>query len=464
MASSETRPQVSDRSLLRCPPHDEDAERGVIGALLQPNSAPPPECLSTESFYLLRHQQIYTGILELWNSSNPVDCVTIKDWLSRQQFDVKILPGDLIELMESVPSSAHLESHALIVQRKKLLREVILGAGEILSDAYSDERDPLELLDGVGQIAVRLARQNGVQSITAVGALLQDVFDNLESVRAGEVVGLRTGFHELDQLTGGLRSSQFVIVAGRPSMGKTSWCLNVARNVSEQVPVAIFSMEVDRIQLATNMLCAEARVNQLRVGRFTEDELRRLHAATGRLIDIRVHVDDDADMTIGKLRAKARAVKLEHDIGLVIVDYLQLLDGDRKYENREKEVSAISKGLKALARELDVPVIGVSQLNREPDNREDHRPRSSDLRESGSLEQDADLVIMTYRPKYYDLNYENDHDAELIVVKQRNGPTGTVRVVFMPDYTRFENRSPEDLYVPPKDRKSRRAKPGASQD
>ena len=449
----------------KVPPSDEEAERCLLGSILMDYESCSDYIsgLQESAFYLGEHQRIFRAIQRLFEEAKPIDVVLLNEQIRRdaevrrregkeRKEALKDIPAEyLVSLLESVPSAAHAEHYFGIVAEKATLREIISACSEILGECYRPTEESEKLLDRAGELLLNLALNRAGGESTAIKDVLQDTFDRIDSLKRGEFDGLRTSFHELDQMTSGLQNSELVIVAGRPSMGKTSFAMNVAAHIAMQpsrVTVAIFSLEVNRVQLAQNMLCAQARVNahQVRRGNFSEDILRRLHSAVGRLAECNIFIEDAPSLSIADLRAQCRKLKHQHNLAVVFVDYLQLMDGSRQrpFESREKEVSYISKGLKSIARELDIPVVAISQLSRAVESREGNRPRMSDLRESGSLEQDADAIFMLYREGYYNQDPE-DHRAELIIAKQRNGPTGNVGLIFNQEYLRFENRSPDDI-------------------
>jgi replicative DNA helicase len=451
-------------TLDKVPPHDEEAERCLLGSILLDHESCSDfiSRLREGAFYLREHQQVFRAILQLYEEAKPVDTVLVNEQIRKDaearrkdpkgaKEAVRDIPADyLVSLLESVPSAAHAEHYWNIVTEKATLREIISACSEILTECYRPSEESERLLDRAGELLLNLALNRVGSESTAIKDVLQETFDRIDALKRGEVSGLRTGFHELDQLTSGLQNSELVIIAGRPSMGKTSLAMNIAANVAMQhnATVGVFSLEVNRVQLAQNMLCSQARVNahQVRRGNFSEEVLRRLHSAVGRLAECNIFIEDSPTLSIADFRAQCRKLKHRHGLAVAFVDYLQLMEGSRQrsFEGREKEISYISKGLKSIARELNVPVVALSQLSRAVESREGNRPRMSDLRESGSLEQDADVILMLYREGYYKQDPE-DRSAEVIVAKQRNGPTGTVRLIFNQEHLRFENQSPEDM-------------------
>jgi replicative DNA helicase len=433
------------------PPQDLGAERAILGAVLIDNSVLGDVLLivRSEDFYRSGHQVIFEAISDLFDRGNAIDVVILKDELNRRGQLEKAGGGEYLhDLADAVPTAANAEYYAKIVSDLSLRRAVIRENTQAIRSAYEGDMNGRELLDYAESLLFKLDRSSDSGDSAHIGAILPPLFKQIESGE-GALKGIRTHFHELDDLTGGLHGSQLIIVAGRPSMGKTTFALNLAEQVGvvEKVPVVVFSLEMPKSQLVMNMLCSNARVNShsLRRAQVQPEEWPRLAAAAGRLSEAQIYIDDTPALSVLGLRAKVRRLKARHGVGLVIVDYLQLMEST-KAENRQQEISIISRSLKGLARELEVPVIAISQLNRSVDNREDRRPRMSDLRESGAIEQDADLILFLYRDEYYDPREDNQGIAEAIIRKQRNGPTGTVKLTFLSRYMRFENLA---TYQPP---------------
>ena len=435
----------------KVPPYDEEAERCLLGSILMDYES-CSEVISTlddKAFYHGDHRKIFGAIRELFEESKPVDVVILNEQLKRKG-DTGLSADYLVGLLESVPSAAHADYYCGIVRDKATLREIISACTRMLKECYGNTEGSEKLLDRAGELLLNLSLSRESSESSPISEVLQETFDRIEKLKAGQTSGLRTGFHELDQMTSGFQNSELIIIAGRPSMGKTSFAMNIAGNIAmqQQVTAAIFSLEVNKVQLGMNMLCAQARVNaqQVRRGELNHIVESNLFRAVGRLAESPIFIQDTPSLSIAEIRAQARRLKHQHDLGIVIIDYIQLMDGSRQrsFEGREKEISYISRGLKSIARELDVPVVALSQLSRQVESREGHRPRMSDLRESGSLEQDADVVCLLYREGYYTDN-EDDRTAEVIVAKQRNGPTGSVRLVFNREYMRFDNPTAEDI-------------------
>jgi replicative DNA helicase len=428
----------------RMPPQSPDAEASVLGALLIHAEAVSRavEWLTPDDFYLDAHRLIFEAAVNLFNRAQPIDVVTVGEELRQQNLLERV--GGLAYLMELaslVPTAAHVEHYARFVKDTATLRRLIDTATRLVTESYKGEQSARELLDWAQQELFQLT-QPGQRDVVKLHDVLIETFNRLEQLyeNKGKLVGVPTGFHDLDRITAGLQRSDLIIVAARPSMGKTMLCLNLARHVAvhEKVPVALFSLEMSREQLAMRLLSAEAELpaHRLRTGELDGDMWGQLSRALGHLSEAPIYIDDTPGISALELRAKARQLRVQHHVGLVIVDYMQLMQG-RRSENRQQEISDISRSLKALARELDVPVVALSQLSRAVESRTDKRPMLSDLRESGAIEQDADIVAFLYREDYYSKEAENPDVTELIVAKQRNGPTGTVHLLFKKDVGKF---------------------------
>ncbi|MEN8149921.1 MAG: replicative DNA helicase [Planctomycetota bacterium] len=443
--------QKSPTSAERVPPQDIEAERAVLGSVLL-----DPEVLGeilpllrSTDFYRTGHQVIWDTITDLFDRGSAIDVVILRDELVRQGAMEKI-GGDeaLHDLAGAVPTAANAEHYARIVRERSLRRAVIRECTRAVTQAFEGDMDGRELLDYAEGLLFNLDREVETGDTVHIADILSPLFKQIDSGEQN-FNGVQTPIHELNDLTGGLQGSQLIVVAGRPSMGKTTFALNIAEHVGivEKVPCAVFSLEMAKAQIVMNMLCSNAKVNAhgLRRGQVQPDEWPRLSAAAGRLSEAPIFVDDTPALSVLALRAKVRRLKARHNLGLVVVDYLQLMESNRA-ENRQQEISQISRSLKGLSRELDIPIIAISQLNRSVDAREDHRPRMSDLRESGAIEQDADVIAFLYRDEYYDPREDNQGIAEVIVAKQRTGPTGTVKLTFLNRFMRFENLA---SYQPP---------------
>ncbi len=406
------------------------------------------DILQPEDFYKENHRLIFESIVELFEEDQACDIVTLVAKL-RQKNQLEAVGGiDYVtQLVNIVPTAANAEYYAHIVEEKSIFRSVINLCTRIIRESYNSDLDAKELLDRAQNWILQLSQKKIRYDFVPLKAIINEAFDRIEELyhRDEHVTGVPSGFVDLDLITAGFQPSDFVVVAARPGMGKTSLCLNIAQYVGtkKNVPVAIFSLEMSKDQIAQRMLCSEARIDaaKVRKGFIAEREWPELARAAGRLAEANIFIDDTPSISVLELRAKSRRLKAEKDLdlGLVIVDYLQLMRGYGRPENRQQEISEISRSLKAMARELNVPVIAVSQLSRAVEQRTPKRPQLSDLRESGAIEQDADLVLLIYREDYYNPNSSKKGIAEIIVAKQRNGPIGTVELMFQKDYARFEN-------------------------
>jgi replicative DNA helicase len=438
----------------RVPPQAMDIEAAVIGAMLLEKDAIAKaiEVLDDTAFYKPAHQSIYRAMMALFERSEPVDLITLTEEL-RRNGDLEKIGGEyyLTELTTKVSSAANVEYHAHIVLERALMRQLIHSSSEVINRAYSETEDALGLLDEAEQKIFDISEQRMKKSFVSMNTAVHKTMDLLQSIHGKHsgVTGVPSGFADLDSLTGGFQPSDLIIIAGRPSQGKTAFALSIARNASvmHDFPIGMFSLEMSTQQLVMRLMCAEARVDahKVRTGRLPEDEWKKLSTSVGRLYKAKMFIDDTPGLAVLELRAKARRLKVEHNIGLIVVDYLQLMQGPRNSQSREQEISAISRSLKALAKELNLPVIALSQLNRSVESRNDKRPALSDLRESGAIEQDADVVMFVHRPEMFGIQ-EQDGEAteglaEIIIGKQRNGPTDTVKLQFIKQYARFESRT-----------------------
>ena len=445
----------------RIPPQNIEAEQAVLGAIfLEPSSLiVTSEVLIPEDFYRSAHQKIFNVMLKLNDEGKAVDLITVTEDLAATK-SLEEVGGVtyLSELAGSVPTAANVEYYARIVEEKSLLRRLIRTATNIAQEGYSREDEVAELLGEAEKNIMEVAQRKNSGSFQNIKDVLVRTYDNIEELanRKGDVTGIPTGFAELDRMTAGFQRNDLIIVAARPSVGKTAFALNIAQNVATKTDenVAIFSLEMGAEQLVMRMLCAEGNINaqNLRTGALTDEDWRKLTMAMGSLSNAGIYIDDTPGVRIGEIRAKSRRLKQEHGLGMIMIDYLQLIQGNgRSGENRQQEVSEISRSLKALARELQVPVIALSQLSRGVEQRQDKRPMMSDIRESGSIEQDADIVAFLYRDDYYDKESENKNIIEIIIAKQRNGPVGTVSLAFVKEYNKFVNleRRFDDSNVPP---------------
>ena len=440
-------PDVADLSLKKLPPYSEEAEQYVLGACLEPGEAfaKALEVLEQDDFYKGSHRKIFFAMEELFSAGDPIDILTLSERL-RKNGDFESIGGIeyLSQLEEIAPTSAALTHHARIVRDKKVLRDLIETATDIAVKSYGDSEETDIILDRAEQSIFRISEKKNKRSFFGIKEIIKRSFDSIEKLfdKPGMVTGVETGFTDLDKLTSGLQASDLIIIAGRPSMGKTSFALDIARfaAMKRRVPTAIFSLEMSKEQLGIRLLCSDARISsqKLRTGFLKTTDWPNLTAAAGRISDSPIFIDDSPQLSTLDVRARSRRLKSEHDIGLIIIDYLQLMHG-HSAESRQLEISEISRGLKGLAKELDVPIIALSQLSRAVESRPDKRPLLSDLRESGSIEQDADVVAFIYRDEFYNKESPDAGIAEILIRKQRNGPIGDIRLAFIGDYTRFEN-------------------------
>ena len=434
----------------KLPPQNLEAERSVLGAMLLDRDAIPRvfELIQESAFYLESHRRIFRAILDLFDRNEPVDYVTLTDLLARTG-DLEAIGGaeTLTRLTDAVPTSAHAEHYARIVREKHTLRNLIRVSTETVARCYTGEVLADDLLDEAEKRIFDISQSRQRGSTLRIKDVIHDAMEMVENLSRHEthVTGVSSGFPDLDEKTSGWQPGELIILAARPSMGKTALCLNLAANaaIEAKVPVAIFSLEMSAESLVTRMLCGEARVNiqSVRSGRLGEGDLGHLSMAAGRLFDAAVFIDDSPSLNVLEIRSKARRLRAEHGIGMIIVDYVQMMSSVGRQDNRQQEIAVISRSLKALAKELRVPVIVLSQLSRAPEARGDRRPQLSDLRESGAIEQDADVVLFIYRDAYYEKEKRDDKTAELIIAKQRNGPTGTINLIFNQQYTRFDSLS-----------------------
>jgi replicative DNA helicase len=440
-----------DQSSAKVPPHSLEAEAAVLGGILLDNTALDrvAESLSAEDFYRDAHRKIFRAASELSQRSEPVDLLTLTEALKTRGELVEVGGAAYIaELADRALSAANIQYHARIIHEKAILRGLIATAAEIVSRGYEAREEVARFVDEAEQAIYQIAEKKTRGAFTRVGDMITETFRHIEQLyeRKEMVTGVATGFTDLDRMTAGLQPSDLIIVAGRPSMGKTSFCLNIAEHVAIETGtgVAVFSLEMSKEQLVLRMLCSQARVDlsKVRTGFLAQRDFPRLAQAAGRIHDAPIYVDDTPALSALELRAKARRLKRDKEakLGLIIVDYLQLMRGSGgRDESREQEISQISGSLKALAKELRLPVIALSQLNRQVEGRNPPKPRMADLRESGAIEQDADVIAFIYRDEVYNSQSRDQGVAEIIVAKQRNGPVGDVRLTFRSEYTRFEN-------------------------
>ena len=441
----------------RTPPFSMEAETAVLGGMLIDREAVTRviEILSDGMLYREGNRRIFRGMIRLFERGDVIDVITIAEELKKTgELDSAGGLDYLAQLVDAVPTAANIEYHASIVREKALLRRLVESASQIIRDVYDQgERDVDELLDQAEARIFQVAESHKREGFVWIKEILWATFEHIERLQASSsgITGVPTGFTDLDRMTTGLQKGDLCIIAARPSMGKTAFALNVAATaaIAHQTPVGIFSLEMSSQQLVQRLLCSEGRIDaqKLRRGRLSQEEHQRLGAAAGHLNTAPIWIDDQPGSNVLEIRAKARRIQSDlrsngKDLGMLVIDYMQLMSGAGQSESRVQEVSQISRGLKALARELEVPLIALSQLSRGPEQRTDKRPMLSDLRESGSIEQDADVVMFLFRPEYYasaENRQEMEGKAELIVAKQRNGPTGVVPLYFQKAYTRFDS-------------------------
>jgi replicative DNA helicase len=436
----------------RLPPQNLEAEQCVLGSILLQQGALVKilELVTPVDFYRDAHKVIFSAMVALFEKNEPLDIITVSNLLKdKNQLEQVGGPAYLSNLTDIVPVAANIIYYAQIIRSKSILRRLILTCTEIASRCYEEQNEIDSLVDDAEQTIFEISRTKSSQDFQALSKIIPDTFKKIERLAEKKelITGVPTGYDDLDRITAGLQSSDLIILAGRPSMGKTALAMNIVQNAAifHKIPVAVFSLEMSKEQLGMRMLCSVSRVDSqdLRTGFIRDPDWPKLARATGILSDAPIFIDDTPAITVLEMRAKSRRLKAEYDIGLVVVDYLQLMRGRSSAERREQEISEISRSLKAMAKELDLPVIALSQLNRSLESRPNKRPQLSDLRESGAIEQDADVICFLYRDEIYNKSEDNPKRgiAEVIIGKQRNGPTGTVELTFIDKYTTFENYS-----------------------
>ncbi|NLI57801.1 MAG: replicative DNA helicase [Clostridium sp.] len=435
-------------SLGRIPPQNIEAEQSVLGASLLDKEvlSTITEIIDVSDFYREDHKEIFEAIMDLYERGEPIDLITVSEQLKiRGSIDAVGGLEYLTNLVNAVPTTANAKHYAKIVEEKSILRRLIKTSSEIINMGYDETEEVEYILDRAEKGIFDISQKRNSQGFVQIKDVLIETFDRLEELynNKGNVTGIPTGFVDLDHKTAGLHNSDLVLIAARPAMGKTSFVLNIAQYaaIHSQVPVAIFSLEMSKEQLVNRMLCCEAMVDaqKMRTGQLEDSDWQKIAKALGPISDAPIYIDDTPGVTSAEIRAKCRRLKLEKDLGLVIIDYLQLMQGRGRSESRQQEISEISRSLKILAKEINVPVIALSQLSRAPEMRSDHRPILSDLRESGAIEQDADIVMFLYRDDYYNPETEKKNVAEVIVAKHRSGSTGTVELAWLGQYTKFAN-------------------------
>ena len=431
----------------KVPPQDIEAEQAVIGSMLTDQDAVSSaiETLKPEDFYREDNKIIYEAILNIYNRAEPIDIITLKAELSSMNKLEAVGGLEYIAVLpDKVPTTANVDRYIKIVEEKAMLRNLIKTANEILNMGYEPTEEPERVMDLAEKKIFDVMQKKSQKGYTPIKDVLVESFAKLEELynQKQHVTGVPTGFIDLDRMTAGLHGSEFILIAARPAMGKSAFALNIgAYAATANIPVAIFSLEMAKDQVANRILCSEALVdsNAVRTGELTDEDLSKLAETSGELSQAQIFIDDTAGISVMEIRAKCRKLKLEKNIGLVIIDYLQLVQGSGKTSSREQEIAEISRSLKILAKEIEVPVIALSQLSRAVEARPDHRPMLSDLRESGSIEQDADIVMFLYRDDYYNEDSEKKNQAEVIIAKQRAGSTGTVDLAWLGQYTKFAN-------------------------
>ena len=443
--------QLMDNSLARqferLPPHSIEAEMCLLASMMLDKEmvGQVVQIVDRDSYYQTDHQIIFDVLVKLYEQNRPIDAIILREELAKRQLleEVGGVPY-LAQILNSVPSAAHGAHYATIVREKSLLRQLIAASNEILRDAYAPHEQADLVLDKAEKRIFEIAEKKVSGAMVPLEEVLHEVFETIES--RGQR-GVPTGFLDLDEMLNGLQNGEMIILAARPSMGKTALATNIVEHIAadEMMPCALFSLEMSKQQLAQRMLCSRGEIDahKLRKGMLSSEEYTKLASTVGTLAKAPIWVDDSPGLTILDLRSKARRLKMQHDIKCVMIDYMQLMDNPGP-ESRQQQISEISRGIKSVARELSVPVIALSQLNRQSEGRDGHRPRMSDLRESGSIEQDADVILLLHREDYYKMSepdFQPDNIAEIIIAKQRNGPTGTVKLAFMNKSTRFENLS-----------------------
>lgn len=432
----------------KVPPQDIEAEQAVIGSMLTDQDAVSSaiETLKPEDFYREDNKIIYEAILNIYNRAEPIDIITLKAELSSMNKLEAVGGLEYIAVLpDKVPTTANVDRYIKIVEEKAMLRNLIKTANEILHMGYEPTEEPERVMDLAEKKIFDVMQKKSQKGYTPIKDVLVESFAKLEELynQKQHVTGVPTGFIDLDRMTAGLHGSEFILIAARPAMGKSAFALNIGAYAATRanIPVAIFSLEMAKDQVANRILCSEALVdsNAVRTGELTDEDLSKLAETSGELSQAQIFIDDTAGISVMEIRAKCRKLKLEKNIGLVIIDYLQLVQGSGKTSSREQEIAEISRSLKILAKEIEVPVIALSQLSRAVEARPDHRPMLSDLRESGSIEQDADIVMFLYRDDYYNEDSEKKNQAEVIIAKQRAGSTGTVDLAWLGQYTKFAN-------------------------
>jgi len=437
------------------PPHNIEAEQAVLGCMLLDSDVIPTvtELIRSSDFYREDHREICEAIIDIVEKAGPVDIITVAEQLQQRGTLEKVGGIDyLASITSAVPTTANARHYAKIVEEKSLLRKLIKAAQDIAGMSYEGADEAEFVLDKAEKTIFDIIERRSTQGFTHIKDVLLETFNKLEELYNSKspITGVPTGFTDLDMKTAGLQNSDLILIAARPGMGKTAMALNIAQYaaVQKHVPVALFNLEMSKDQLVNRMLCSEVMVDshKMRTGKLDDEDWKKIARALGPLSEAPIYIDDTPGLTVMDIRAKCRRLKLEKNLGLVVIDYLQLMRGRGKAENRQQEVSEISRSLKILAKELNVPVVTMSQLSRSPESRTDHRPMLSDLRESGAIEQDADIVMFLYRDDYYNPDSDKKNIAEVIIAKHRNGSTGTVYLKWFGQYTKFANLEKDEVY------------------
>ncbi len=441
-------PAMDENVIKRIPPHSLEAEQSVIGSMIMDREAivVASELVSEEDFYNRQYGTLFQTMVELNNEGKPVDLVTLQDRLREKDVPPEVSSLEFVrDLITAVPTSANIKYYAAIVAEKSTLRKLIRLNEEIANTCYVGKENLEFILEDTEKRVFQLVQKRNTNDFTPIRQVVMNAMDRIEAAsrNKGNVTGIATGFTDLDYRTAGMQPSDLVLIAARPSMGKTAFVLNIAQHVAfkQKKSVVIFSLEMSKEQLINRMFALESSVDaqKLRTGQLNDQEWERLIESAGVIGKSRLMIDDTPGITVSELRSKCRKLKLENELSMVIIDYLQLMTGSGRVDSRQQEISDISRSLKALARELNVPVLALSQLSRAVEQRPDHRPMLSDLRESGAIEQDADVVMFIYRDEYYNHDSDKKGVSEIIIAKQRNGPIGTVELAWLPEYTKFAN-------------------------
>lgn len=429
-------------------PHSKEAEQSVLGSALSDSHAVGTACeiLKPNDFYYSQNKEVFIAILELFNENSPIDIVTVSDRLNqRDKLDAVGGVQYLSTLVMSVPTTGNVEYYAKIIKDKATLRNLIYSSENILSMAYDEDGTTERILDKSEQLILDVASNKEQNDIVHISDIMMTAYDDMvkNSLSKGSVTGISTGFKYMNNATGGLHGGELIIVAGRPGMGKSSFAVNIAEHaaIADNIPVAIFNLEMSKSMIVNRIICSQAMVDSqnVRKGEFAPEDWQQICSVIDKLSAAPIYIDDSSSITVSEIRAKCRRLKQTKNLGLVVIDYLQLMQGSGRTDNRQQEISEISRSLKVLAKELDIPVIALSQLSRTSETRSDKRPMLSDLRESGAIEQDADMVIFLYREDYYKEDTENKNIAEVIIAKQRSGSTGKFKLGWQGRYTKFVN-------------------------